>query len=129
MDNIVQRIADYADIDTRRALGVFRRLPKSDLNPHPVGHCSWRYWPRERKAIYFDANPYNYEFEVHTGLSPVYDDDGAIEGWQYSEHSGLTSVWKNKRDDYVVHFGPTYCDPTDGWYPVFQFAAMPEFCD
>lgn len=129
MDNIIQHIADHADIDTRRALGVFRRLPKSDLNPHPVGSSSWKYWPRERKAIYFDASPKNYMFEVHNEINPVYnEDDGTFNGWQYNGESTVSCIWRNKRGDYVLRDGPPYTW-TDDWFPVFQFAAMPDFCD
>ena len=69
MQALIERVSQYADIDTRRALGIYGRLPKSEFNPRPLPPTSWRYWPNEQKAIYFCADPQNYELEVHHRLT------------------------------------------------------------
>ena len=65
MNIVIERVARHADIDTRRALGIYRRLPPTDFNPRPLPPVSWRYWPDKRKAIYFCMYPEDYEIEVH----------------------------------------------------------------
>jgi hypothetical protein len=53
MDNFIERIAHYADIDTRRAMGFPpRKLPTSDLNIR-VGK-TWWYVGRPYNEVSFD---------------------------------------------------------------------------
>jgi hypothetical protein len=83
MQNITERVALHADIDTRRALGIYGRLPKRDFNPRPLPPTSWRYWPDQQKAIYFCVYPEEYELEVHHGITC--QDSDLLDGskWSY----------------------------------------------
>lgn len=110
MQNVIDRVALYADIDTRRALGVYKKVkvPTIKLQP-PV---LWRYWPAQQKAIYFCAYPWDYEFEVHQGL--IHDG----QNWSYTEDSSVRSRLKNK---YHEQNG---LDPEIK----FSFACEPTFC-
>ena len=111
---ILERIALHADIDTRRALGIYNkiRIPLLSLGPP----CTWRYYPEQHKAIYFNADPEDYEFEIHEGL--VFDGDR----WSYTDHSHVRAVWRTQAGDYVY--------TEDGPKPHairFSFAQIPEF--
>ena len=111
---ILERIALHADIDTRRALGIYNkiRIPLLSLGPS----CTWRYYPEQHKAIYFNADPEDYEFEIHEGL--VFDGDR----WSYTEESQVRAVWRTQAGDYVY--------TEDGPKPHairFSFAQIPEF--
>jgi hypothetical protein len=70
MEQIINRVGKFSDIDTRRALGIFGKISKSNFVPFPVGSTSWRYWPEEHRALFFNVDPaYGpYEMEVHNGL-------------------------------------------------------------
>jgi hypothetical protein len=114
---ILERIARYADIDTRRALGIYTALPKTDFIPRPIPSQSWRYWPEKRKAIFFNARPENneYEFEIHTGL--VYTG----EFWTYTQDAQVRSMMKiRNRYIYNEHSGVS-----TGLR--FQFGCQPDF--
>ena len=114
MNNIVERVALYADIDTRRALGVYRKLPKVSIERGPT--TIWRYWTEHKKAIFFTANPLEYEFEIHEGL--VFDG----EHWTYTENSHVRSTIKNKNGKYVnFSYKPKSTELA------FHFAMNPEF--
>jgi hypothetical protein len=115
-NRILERIALYADIDTRRALGIYNKIKVPCLHIGPS--CIWRYYPAQHKAIYFDADPENYEFEIHEGI--VFDG----ELWSYTEESQVRSTWLTKRGEYdYVHTerGPIPLDIR------FSFAQIPEF--
>jgi len=116
MNNIIEHIIRYADIDTRRALGVYRKLPKVSIERGPV--VIWRYWPEYKKAIYFTADPLEYEFEVHEGL--VFNGDY----WAYTENSHVRSTIKNKNGKYL-NFD---YKPKSTFY-AFNFGSDPEFID
>jgi hypothetical protein len=115
MERLLHHVAKYADIDTRRALGVYGSvvIPPLRLQPPTL----WRYWPAQKKAIFFRADPKNYEFEVHEGL--IFDG----EHWTYDEeHSMVRAMWKNKRGQYVF--------TENGLQPLgirFSFAENPLF--
>lgn len=114
LDLIRDRVVRYADIDTRRALSVYGHVsvPKLHLQPPTL----WRYWPTQRKAIFFCADPENYEFEVHEGI--VFDG----EHWSYEENSCVRATWKNNRGQYVY--------TENGPRPLgirFSFAENPRF--
>jgi hypothetical protein len=79
-------------LDTRRALGIYGRVSVPNLKLQPS--TLWRYWPAQKKAIFFCADPLNYEFEIQIGL--VFDGDL----WTYEEGSRVSSVWRRK-DKYV----------------------------
>lgn len=123
-NRIIDKIANYADIDTRRALGVYGRLPKSTFNPRPIHHVSWRYWPDTGVAIYFSAKPNrDYEFEVHTHLN--YDADS--DTWNYVPGARVTSVRANRlRSRFTFsEFFPAWSADINR----FSFATNPEFID
>lgn len=114
MNNLIERIALYADIDTRRALGIYGRvvIPPLDFQAKNV----WRYWPAQKKAIFFCADPRDYEFEVHNGLVFQYGH------WFYEEGSCVRSVWKTRRGKYTSRrTEPRVFDIS------FSFAEKPQF--
>ena len=113
---ILERIALHADIDTRRALGIYNkiRIPLLSLGPP----CTWRYYPTQHKAIYFNADPEDYEFEIHEGL--VFDG----ELWSYTEESQVRSTWLTTTN------GGDYVHTESGSQPLgirFGFGQNPEF--
>jgi hypothetical protein len=95
---VLERIALYADIDTRRALGMYNKLQVPNLILGPS--CIWRYYPAQHKAIYFNAHPEDYEFEIHEGL--VFDG----ELWSYTEESQVRSTWTRGGDYVHTESGP-----------------------
>ena len=113
---ILERIALHADIDTRRALGIYNkiRIPLLSLG----SSCTWRYYPTQHKAIYFNADPEDYEFEIHEGL--IFDG----ELWSYTEESQVRSTWLTTTN------GGDYVYTESGSQPLgirFSFAQIPEF--
>ena len=113
---ILERIALHADIDTRRALGMYNKMKAPSLSLGPS--CIWRYYPEQHKAIYFNADPENYEFEIHEGL--VFDG----ELWSYTEESQVRSTWLTTTN------GGDYVHTESGPKPHairFSFAQIPEF--
>lgn len=115
-NRILERIALHADIDTRRALGMYNKIKVPSLHIGPS--CIWRYYPAQHKAIYFNAHPEDYEFEIHEGI--VFDG----ELWSYTGESQVRSTWLTtiKGGDYVhTERGPI--PPGIG----FSFAQIPEF--
>jgi len=93
-NRILERIALHADIDTRRALGIYNKIKVPCLE---VGHpCIWRYYPDLHKAIYFNADPEDYEFEIHEGMTF----DG--EYWSYTDTwARVRTTWKHRNGRYV----------------------------
>jgi hypothetical protein len=112
---IRERVAKYADIDTRRALGIFGRLPVTNFVPHPLPIESWRYWPATRTAIFFNADPENFEFEVHKGL--VFDG----EYWSYEERSRVSTTRKRGQRYLFSEYEPQLIALN------FSFAENPQF--
>jgi len=110
---ILERIALHADIDTRRALGIYNKIKGPGLRLGPS--CIWRYDPHLRKALYFNANPKEYEFEVHEGL--LFDG----EYWTYAEGGRVRSTWRRRNGKYVYTDTP----PLPGTQ--FLFGQNPEF--
>jgi len=110
---ILERIALHADIDTRRALGIYNKIKIPFLRIGPP--CIWRYDPHLRKALYFNADPKEYEFEVHEGL--LFDG----EHWTYQEGGRVRSMWKRRNGKY------TYSDVAPHHGMNFLFGQNPEF--
>lgn len=110
-----ERVAKYADLDTRRALGVFGRLPVTNFVPRPLPVESWRYWPATRTAVFFNADPAHYEFEVHKGL--VFDG----ENWSYENDSRVSATWKQRNRYAFSEYGPR------SGITHFSFAENPQF--
>jgi len=94
MENLIPRIASFADIDTRRAMGIYNRLPKSNLVPHPIPPTTFRYFAAEKKLLYvnFDESYDVYTWEVYTDIEP--DGDAWVQG-RHGKHRG---VWHGLDD-------------------------------
>lgn len=104
-----EHILRYADIDTRRALGVYRRLPLNEFIFRPIPPVSFRYWPDKKMIVYTDFNPDSFEFTVYNGITAM---DGDM--WSPCE---ISSTRLNGRGDYTFCF--TYEDRP------FHFAGFP----
>lgn len=117
MDKLRRHVARYADVDTRRALGIFLPIvPPVELVFRPHG-ILWRYWPALHKTIYFDAEPDNYEFEVH--------DDIHFDGeyWTYTAggHSRIRWMRRDRTGEFL------YSEYTPHDNQPFSFAENPTF--
>lgn len=109
-EEMEHHILRYADIDTRRTLGVYGRLPIQSFVFRPIPPISFRYWPEKRIVIYTNFHPDSYEFIV-------YRDIFLMEGDLWSPCQ-VSETWKNDRGDYVFCF--TYFDRP------FHFAGIPD---
>ena len=69
MNSIIELIASFADIDTRRALGIYRKLPKIDakFTFRKLPQWSWRYFASEKKLILLCFGE-DYEYEVYGNI-------------------------------------------------------------
>lgn len=94
MENVIQRIAKYADIDTRRALGVYGKLPKTDFVPRKSTSI-FHWFPASNKVIFIEFNPYIYE--VYDGVA--WDDDAQTWYWLPDNRN---EIWWDQ-DDTMVH--------------------------
>jgi hypothetical protein len=113
--NLVERVARFADMDTRRALGVPpRRLPKSDLVPRPIEPTTWRYFAALKKLLYlnFDESYDVYCWEIYDDIEP----EG--EAWIHGPNGSHRGVWRGI-DDFMTF------DNNGGHFP-FHFAGRPE---
>ena len=95
---------------------MYRKIKGPSLSLGPS--CLWRYYPEQHKAIYFNAHPEDYGFEIHEGL--VFDG----ELWSYTEESQVRV--------YVVdhHQRGVYVHIESGSHPLgirFGFGQNPEF--
>ena len=114
---LVERVARFADIDARRALGVPPgRLPKSDFVPWPIAPTTFRYFPALRKLLYinFDESYDVYTWEVYEDIRPVADG----EAWFHGPNGTHRGVWHGL-DDYM------YFDARAPRCPI-HFAGQPE---
>jgi hypothetical protein len=114
MENLIHRIASFADIDTRRAMGIYNRLPKSNLVPYPIPPTTFRYFPAEKKILYlnFDQSYDVYSWEVYTDIEPYGD------AWVQSRHGKHRGVWHGLDD--FVYFDKQAC------HYLIHFAGIPE---
>lgn len=101
-------VLKHADIDTRRALGVYRRLPKSDFVPRPIPPISFRYWPEKKTLVYTEFSGDTYEMTVYRDIT--------CQGLRWSPCE-ISSTWLNNRGEYVYSF--TFADTP------FYFAGKP----
>lgn len=117
MENVMSRIASFADIDTRRALGVYKRLPKSHFVPRPIEPTTFRYFHALKKLLYvnFDESYDVFTWELFEEIEP----DG--DAWFCARHGGHRGVWRGL-DDFM------YFDARPPWCPI-HFAGVPEFKD
>lgn len=112
---VVERVAQWADIDTRRALGVPPgRLPRSDFVPRPIAPTTFRYFPALKKIVYlnFDESYDVFYWEVFEDVEPVGD------AWQQGPNGRNRGVWRGL-DDFMFFDKP-------GSTFEFHFAGRPE---
>jgi hypothetical protein len=116
---LVERVARFADIDTRRALGVPPgKLPKSDFVPWPIAPTTFRYFPALKKLLYinFDESYDVYTWEVYENIAPVNDNEwGPV--WSQVPPGKHRGVWRGL-DDFMYFDKPTF-------KLQFQFAGQP----
>ena len=114
------RIAHFADIDTRRAMGYPPRkldlTPWKDFKPRGFETELFLYYPDEMKLVYYETGKYNYfYYEIITNLRASY-------------HPREWIVQEGSRTRGIVH-----CDETSQNYDVktkgfhFHTAGMPVF--
>lgn len=118
--DLIERIADFADIDTRRALGVPpRRLPRSDFVPRPLPPTTFRYFPALKKVVYinFDESYDVFCWEVYEDVEPIGD------AWVHGQQGYHRGIWRG-RDGFMGFHSP-------GDILEFNFVERPEFvsCD
>ena len=117
---LVERVARFADIDTRRALGVPPgRLAKSSLIPRPIEPTTWRYFAELKKLLYinFDESYDVYNWEVYDNMERVDDDEwGPV--WTQITPGRHRGVWRGL-DDFVYFDKPS-------WHCRLHFAGQPE---
>jgi hypothetical protein len=118
--NLVERVARWTDIDTRRVLGVPPgRLPKSDFVPRPIEPTTFRYFTATRKLLYinFDESYDVYTWEVYDNIVPVdHNEWGHV--WSQVTPGRQRGVWRGL-DDFMYFDKPSFKIP-------FQFAGRPE---
>jgi len=116
MENLIGRIASFADIDTRRAMGIYNRLPKSNLDPHPIPPTTFRYFAAEKKMLYlnFDESYDVFCWEVYTNIEPG---PGPDNKWIQNENGGHRGVWSGL-DDFMYFDNPCV-------FGSFYFAGIP----
>ena len=115
--DLVEHIAHFADIDSRRALGFSpRKLPRSDFVPRPVSPTTLRYFAALKKLMYinFDESYDVFMWEVYEDIEPV----AGGEAWIHGPSGSHRGVWRGL--DRFMEF-----DKTEGHFP-FHFAGAPE---
>jgi len=120
MDSLADRVARWADIDTRRALGVPPgRLPKSDFVPRPIEPTTFRYFAALKKLLYinFDESYDVFTWEVYENIVPVnYNEWGHV--WSQVTPGRHRGVWRGL-DDFM------YFDARAPRCPI-HFAGQPD---
>ena len=114
--DLIERIASFADIDARRALGIPPgRLPTSDFVPWPIAPTTFRYFPALRKLLYinFDESYDVYTWEVFEDMVPEGD------AWIQGPKGSHRAVWHGL-DDFMY-----FESPGADHFP-FHFAGIPE---
>ena len=88
---LLARVAEHADIDTRRALGFTpRKLSKVEFDPKPMRPIEYRYYMNQKELWYFEMSGYhNFHFEVITGVEVV---DPVIPSFRYTDDSHIRFV-------------------------------------
>jgi hypothetical protein len=113
--DLIERIASFAVLDARRALGFPpRRLPKTDFVPRPIEPTTFRYFAALKKILYlnFDESYDVFCWEVYDDIEPEGD------AWIHGPNGTHRGVWRGI-DDFVEF------DNTMGHFP-FHFAGVPE---
>ena len=119
--DLIERIASFADIDARRALGIPPgRLPKSDFVPRPLPPTTFRYFAALKKLLYinFDESYDVFMWEVYDDIEP----EGDV--WFHGPNASHRGVWRGRGR--FMEF-----DKNGGNFE-FHFAGQPEIivsCD
>ena len=96
---LLARVAEHADIDTRRALGFPpRKLPKVEFDPRPMRPIEYRYYMNQKKLWYFEMSGYHhFYFEVITGVELV---NPQIPSFRYTDdsHTRLVIFTENQSE-------------------------------
>jgi hypothetical protein len=119
--DLIERVASFADIDARRALGVPpRRLPKSDFVPRPIKPTTFRYFVALKKLLYlnFDESYDVYTWEVYDNMVPMEDDDDWGPLWAQEILGRHRGVWRGL-DDFMYFDKPSFLYR-------FHFAGQPD---
>ena len=114
---LVERVARFADIDTRRALGVPPgRLAKSSLIPRPIEPTTFRYFAALKKLMYinFDESYDVLMWEIYEDIEPVANG----EAWIHGPNGSHRGFWRGRNG--FIEF-----DNNGGHFP-FYFAGRPE---
>jgi len=114
--HLVERVGLWADIDTRRALGIPPgRLPRSELVPRPIKPTTFRYFPDLKKIIYinFDESYDVFCWEVYEDAVPM-----GTGAWIQGPSGRRRGVWEGL-DGFITFDKP-------GPSLEFYFAGQPE---
>ena len=118
--DLIEHIARFADIDSRRAMGFKpRKLPRSDFVPRPITPTTFRYFAALKKLMYinFDESYDVYNWEVYDNMERVDDDEwGPV--WTQITPGRHRGVWRGL-DDFVYFDKPS-------WHCRLHFAGAPE---
>ena len=107
--DLIERIVSFADIDTRRALGIPPgRLAKSSLVARPLSPTTFRYFPAAKKLMKLTFGE-SYEWEVYDEIEPAGD------AWAHGVNGRHRGVWR----------GDVYDEPAGKPFK-FWFANVPE---
>jgi hypothetical protein len=121
--NVIERIANLADIDTRRAMG----FPPRKLNKPHIPWSPWIelffYSPGDKKLVYHEVGRYGYYYtEVITNIIPI---SRTQKRWKLLKNAKVRGIVYN--DGLLKHYDVPlkntfpYC--TAGW-PVFQTQSL-----
>lgn len=117
MTNVIERVAHYADIDTRRAMGFLpRRLNVTFEIPRWTEQ--FFYVPNRKTLVYHETGRYGYYYtETITNIVPVSEQEHK---WKLLKGARIRGVVysETKQDEYDVAPTTPYRFYTAGW-PVF----------
>lgn len=110
---MLERIARHADIDTRRAMGIYGRLPVTNLVPRGQP-TTFVYFENMNKIRYINFHPEDsFMWEVYEDIHM----DG--NGWRFGPNGKSRGVWQHY--ERFVTF-----DSNETGYGPFHFAGQPE---
>lgn len=103
--DLLEHIANFADIDTRRAMGFKpRRLDVIDFDPRPMPPVEYRYYINEKKLWYFEMYEYlGFYFEVQTGIELV---DPAVPLFRETPGAQKRGVMFSEHQTRILDFRP-----------------------
>ena len=101
MEHIITKIADLADIDSRRALGFPPRKLNSNFELNLVDEL-FLYYTRQKKLLYFNIS-YNFMYwEVTEDITPISVEENT---WMHGDNSqSRIFIWKGSLTEDLVIF-------------------------